>query len=196
MDNILYKVNDDIIMILRIAKNIGWGQITINTIFRILYFVQTLYSFRYKNKKNIFDYYHFTVTLFGPYSDLINRSVAYLESATFIEKKTDGYTINSFPEKGMNQGKFIWIKTVMLMLGKYGENEVFSFVLNDPSYEEAYRTNDINGIISTSSSSKTIKVLTDFKKAFEENLSNFSTISDEQYIEMYFDFIFGQIIQK
>ena len=42
---------------------------------------------------------------------------------------------------------------------------------------------------------ETLLVLNDFKKAFEETLSDTSSISKEEYISLYFDYIFSQIIK-
>ena len=84
----------------------------------------------------------------------------------------------------------------MFMLGKYGEKRLFGFIVNDPSYENASLTNDVDGIDTSSPDSETFKVLQDFKVAFEESLGNeASVISDEKYIELYFEYVFSQIIK-
>ena len=66
----LIKANEDIVTVSTIAKSMGWGSVSEQSFQRILYLVQVLYSFKHE-EDNIFSYYHFTVTTFGPYSDLI-----------------------------------------------------------------------------------------------------------------------------
>ena len=55
---------------------------------------------------------------------------------------------------------------ILLILGKYGESKVFSFIVNDPQYDQAVKAN-INSEINTDLENDTLKVLNDFKKAFE-----------------------------
>ena len=83
LDIKLIRANEDIITVMGIAKSMGWGAISEQTFHRILYLVQVLYTFKHEGE-NIFSYYHFTVTTFGPYSDLIARSLAFLNSSAFI----------------------------------------------------------------------------------------------------------------
>ena len=82
------------------------------------------------------------------------------------------------------------------MLGKYGEKRLFGFIVNDPSYENAALTNNVDGVDTLSSDSETLKVLNDFKNAFEQTLEDTSAISDEKYIEMYFEYVFSEIIKS
>ena len=103
--------------------------------------------------------------------------------------------LNTKKEIPLNQEKVEWLRTVMYMLGKYGEKRLFGFIVNDPSYENASQTNNIDGIDTLSPDSETLKVLKDFKVAFEQSLDDTSSISDEKYIELYFEYVFSEIIK-
>ena len=88
-----------------------------------------------------------------------------------------------------------WIDVIFLILGKYGESKIFSFIINDPQYEQSVKAN-LSSEISTDLENDTLKVLHDFKNAFEKTLVDTSTISKEEYISLYFDYLFSQIISK
>jgi hypothetical protein len=83
----------------------------------------------------------------------------------------------------------------LLILGKYGENKIFSFIVNDPQYDQSVKAN-LNSEINTNPENNTLKVLNDFKKAFEDTLEDTSSISKEEYISLYFDYLFSKIIDK
>ena len=81
-------------------------------------------------------------------------------------------------------------------MGLYGESKIFGFTINDPLYKECIETN-IQKILDTSSlENKTVKVLNDFKSAFEDTLDDVSNISREEYLELYFEYIFSKIITR
>lgn len=190
----LIRANEDIVIVSTIAKSMGWGTVSEQSFQRILYLVQVLYSFKHEGD-NIFAYYHFTATTFGPYSDLIERSLVFLRSSLILREEEGGLILSSRKEISMNQEKVEWLRTVMYMLGKYGEKRLFGFIVNDPSYENASQTNNVDGIDTSSPDSETLRVLKDFKVAFEETLEDTSAISDEKYIELYFEYIFSEIIK-
>ncbi len=190
----LIRANEDIVTVTIIAKSMGWGAVSEQSFHRILYLVQILYSFKHEGE-NIFSYYHFTVTTFGPYSDLIQRSLVFLKSPSILREEEGGLILNSKKKFPLNKDKVEWLKTVMYMLGKYGEKRLFGFIVNDPSYENATQTNNIDGIDTSSPDSETLKVLKDFKVAFEQSIEDTSAISDEKYIELYFEYIFSEIIK-
>ena len=190
----LIRANEDIVTVSTVAKRMGWGAVSEQSFQRILYLVQVLYSFKHEGE-NIFSYYHFTVTTFGPYSDLIERSLVFLKSSSKLREEEGGLVLCSKKEIPLNQEKVEWLRTVMYMLGKYGEKRLFGFIVNDPSYENASQTNNVGGIDTSSADSETIKVLKDFKIAFEQTLDDTSAISDEKYIELYFEYVFSEIIK-
>ena len=128
LENNLIKANEDIVTISTIAKRMGWGAVSEQSFQRILYLVQILYSFKYAGE-NIFFYYHFTVTTFGPYSDLIERSLVFLKSSFNLREEEGGLVLSSKKEIPLNQQKVEWLKTVMYMLGKYGEKRLFGFII-------------------------------------------------------------------
>jgi len=193
----LYYANEDILCITDNVKSIGWESIKEQSLQRIVYLVKVLYSFTHLNE-NIFGYYHFSVSLYGPFSGLIKNSVIYLKSDMFLLDTDDGGVkynrSNSFVWKNVEKEK--WIKTIILILGKYGENRIFGFTINDPLYKEAVENNQVRELDTSSPENRTIKVLNEFKQAFEETLSSTSFIDAEKYLDLYFEYIFSQIINK
>ena len=172
---------------------------------RIIYLSKVFYSFVNKSEPNIMDYYHFTSNVIGPVSSIINKSLVDLESREFIVTENSGIKLNinditldnilDSTFDVVKQERQDWYKTIMLLLGKYGENKVFSFTINDPLYIENIESNSPKEIIFEDNENKTLKVLNSFKEAFEESIEDTSSISREEYLELYFDYIFSQIIK-
>lgn len=192
----LMRANADLMTIIAHARRIGWDSVGMNSLQRIVYLMKVLYAFNHDDE-NEFGYYHFSVSLFGPYSDLVYRSLMFLLSSQRLLGEKDGdISLNSSDGvDSISEGKIKWIDTILLILGKYGESKIFSFIVNDPLYEQSVKANLSSEIITTPEND-TLKVLNDFKKAFEETLTDTSTISKEEYISLYFDYLFGQIIGK
>lgn len=191
----LQMAHSDMMTIISHAKKIGWDPIGMDSLQRITYLLKVLYAFCHEDK-NIFEIYHFNVTVFGPYSDLVFRSLIFLQSSQrLIEESTGNLKIISTDGvDAVSNEEIKWIDCILLILGKYGENKVFSFVVNDPQYNNSVKAN-ISAEINCGSESDTIKTLNDFKLAFEETLEDTTSISKEEYISLYFDFLFSQIIK-
>lgn len=191
----LVKVNIDIMTIVSHAAKLGWETINVNTLQRFIYLLKVLYSFN-SDEKNIFEWYHFNVTTFGPYSELVRRSVVFLLTNRHLEGDYDGEIrmISNVGVDEMSEERINWIETILLILSKYGESKIFSFIINDPLYDTSVKSNQ-SSEIQVTSENETLLVLNDFKKAFEETLSDTSSISKGEYISLYFDYIFSQIIK-
>ena len=192
----LVKVNIDIMTIAAHARKIGWETISVSTLQRFIYLLKVLYSFINSSEKNLFNQYHFNVTTFGPYSELIYRSVVFLLSTRRIEGDMDG-DVKIISKDGvdeMDTERINWINSILLILGKYGENKIFGFIVNDPLYDVSVKSN-LPSEIQVTSENETLLVLNDFKKAFEDTLPDTTSISKEEYISLYFDYIFSQIIK-
>jgi hypothetical protein len=192
----LVKVNIDIMTIAAHARKIGWETISVSTLQRFIYLLKVLYSFINSSEKNLFNQYHFNVTTFGPYSELIYRSVVFLLSTRRIEGDMDG-DVKIISKDGvdeMDTERINWIDSILLILSKYGENKIFGFIVNDPLYDVSVKSN-LPSEIQVTSENETLLVLNDFKKAFEDTLPDTTTISKEEYISLYFDYIFSQIIK-
>lgn len=192
----LMWANAEIMTIVAHAKRIGWDLVSTNTLQRVIYLMKVLYSFCHAGK-NAFGHYHFSVTIFGPYSDLVYKSLAFLLSSQRLLGSLDGevWLYSSDGVDFINEEQQKWIDVILLILGKYGESKVFSFIVNDPQYEQSVKAN-ISSEINIDLENITLSVLQDFKKAFEETLEDTSSISSEEYISLYFDYLFGQIINK
>lgn len=192
----LMLANADIMTIIAHAKRIGWDTISYNSLQRVVYMMKVLYSFNHTDE-NVFGFYHFNVSLFGPYSDLVEKSLTFLlTTQRLLGDKEGDVRLNSIDGVDtMPNEKIKWIDTILLVLSKYGENKIFSFIVNDPQYEQSVKSN-LSSEINTNPENDTLKVLNDFKKAFEETLENTSSISKEEYISLYFDYLFSQIVNK
>lgn len=191
----LVKVNIDIMTIVSHAAKIGWETINVSSLQRFIYLLKVLYSFN-RDEENIFEEYHFNVTMFGPYSELIRRSVVFLLANRHLEGDDDGEIriVSNAGVDEMSEERINWIETILLILSKYGESKIFSFIINDPLYDTSVKSNQ-SSEIQVTPENETLLVLNDFKKAFEETLSDTSSISKEEYISLYFDYIFSQIIK-
>lgn len=192
----LMLANADIMTIIAHAKKNGWDTISYNSLQRVVYMMKVLYSFNHDDE-NVFSLYHFSVSIFGPYSELVDKSLTFLLSSQRLLGDREGdVCLNSMD--GVNavaEDKLKWIDTILLILSRYGESKIFSFIVNDPQYEQSVKAN-INSEINTNPENDTLKVLNDFKRAFEETLEDTSSISKEEYISLYFDYLFSQIINK
>ena len=192
----LMSANADVMTIIAHVKKIGWGSISYNSLQRVVYMMKVLYSFCHR-EPNPFAIYHFSISIFGPYSELIDKSLTFLLSSQRLlgEKDGDVYLNSSDGVDVIEDDKIKWINTILLILGKYGEDKIFSFIVNDPTYDQSVKSN-LASEIDTSHENDTLKVLNDFKKAFEDTLDDTSAISKEEYISLYFDYIFSRIINK
>ena len=191
----LYRANDDIIDLLHLIKNIGWKTIREQSIQRLIYLSKVLYSFVYETNINPYEEYHFSVSVSGPYSELIKRSILDLKVREVIEESQEGdiKLIDNQYKLSENENKIEWLKIIVYIIGLYGESKIFSFTINDPLYKEAVETNSQKEL-NASAENITIKVLKEFKLAFEETLENVSEISKQEYLELYFEYVFGKII--
>lgn len=192
----LNLANADMMTIVAHTKKLGWDKVSCNSLQRMVYLMKVLYAFVHDDE-NVFNIYHFNVSLFGPYSELVQKSLIFLISSQRLLGDWNGdVTLHSFDGvDALADNKIKWIDTVLLIISKYGENKLFSFIVNDPQYEQSVKSN-LSSEISTEPDNDTLIVLEDFKKAFEETLDNVSSISREEYISLYFDYIFSQIIKK
>ena len=192
----LMQANADMMTIIAHAKKMGWDTISCNSIQRIVYMMKVLYAFNHEDE-NVFGLYHFNVSLFGPYSELVDKSLTFLlASQRLLGEREGDILLNSADGvDAMSEEKIKWIDTILLILGKYGESKVFSFIVNDPQYEQSVKAN-LSSEINTDPENDTLNTLNDFKRAFEETLEDTSSISKEEYISLYFDYLFSQIINK
>lgn len=198
--NNLLEVNSDISIILKIINEIGWEEIREASIHRILYLSSVFYTFMKNYKKNAFSKYHFTLTPTGPYSEVIERSLIYLRSREIISRDSENYLkvdLKSLPKLDLKQYKerVDWFKTVIYILGLYGESKIFGFIIQDPQYKDDFLRNSQTEI-DISAQNKSVQTLNAFKKAFEETLDDVSEISHKEYLELYFEYVFSKIIKK
>lgn len=192
----LMSANVDLMTIIAHTKKMGWDSVGSNSLQRIMYLMKVLYAFNHEDE-NVFGLYHFNVSVFGPYSELINNSLTFLLATQRLTGEREGdVRLNSDDGvDAMSDEKIKWIDTVLLILGKYGESKIFSFIVNDPLYDQSVKSNS-DSEIDINPENYTLRVLNDFKSAFEETLEDTSSISKEEYISLYFDYLFGKIIKR
>lgn len=192
----LMSANVDLMTIIAHTKKMGWDSVGSNSLQRIMYLMKVLYAFNHEDE-NVFGLYHFNVSVFGPYSELINNSLTFLLATQRLTGEREGdVRLNSDDGvDAMSDEKIKWIDTVLLILGKYGESKIFSFIVNDPLYDQSVKSNS-DSEIDINPENYTLRVLNDFKSAFEETLEDTSSISKEEYISLYFDYLFSEIIKR
>ena len=192
----LMSANVDLMTIIAHTKKMGWDSVGSNSLQRIMYLMKVLYAFNHEDE-NVFGLYHFNVSVFGPYSELINNSLTFLLATQRLTGEREGdVRLNSDDGvDAMSDEKIKWIDTVLLILGKYGESKIFSFIVNDPLYDQSVKSNS-DSEIDINQENYTLRVLNDFKSAFEETLEDTSSISKEEYISLYFDYLFSEIIKR
>ena len=189
----LMKINEDILGLLLLAKNIGWKKMNKNSIQRIMYLLQVLYSFKHEGT-NIFGNYHFNTTLYGPFSSEIEGSLSYLDSNEMIVVEGGDVMLNTEQKYITSEEKKIeWMRNILLILGKYGEKNVFALTISDPEYENTIMANKTTAIESDNPRNETCKKLQEFKTCFEQTIEDTSKINDDEYLSMYFDYIFSHV---
>lgn len=197
-DEKLFRANDDIAFIAIQLKSIGWMSFNRRSLQRIIYLSKVLYTFAYENDEgNVFDDYDFSVSPYGPQSSLIERSIVFLKSFQFLGLDSSGFlrVVGNFPEDHISVEKKKWIKTIVFILGKYGEERIFGFVVHDPVYNDAVLLNQ-QTTLDASLENRTVQFLNNFKSVFEETLEHTSSISKAEYLDLYFEYIFGKIITQ
>ena len=195
-------ISGDIVCLIELASSIGWEGVRELSIYRILYLSSVLYSFRYPSATNPFiEHYHFSVVPTGPYSDDIKNSIIFLEANEFIEQSKGNIYIpgkNPTPEISRlpnHEIKKQWIKTILLILGVYGESKVYEFVNRDPQYQDNIERNLITEIDVSAANLSTV-ALNQFKASFEETLgSKAERIDSKEYLELYFDYVFSKVLK-
>jgi hypothetical protein len=197
MDTNLAHTNEDVLSVSYYAKEMGWNSIVEPSFQRILYLSKVLYTFIHGNDEPMFGYLHFSAYMNGPYSDLIRNSIIALLSHGEISEKeglisfVKGVELLDMVDKNKKE----WIRSVLLLLGKYGEERIFGFVINDPTFDDAIKSNSTKEL-DMSIESETVKKLQSFKQAFEETVNINDEVDDKKYIDLYFDYVFGQIIRS
>lgn len=194
----LYQANSDIILLLVVSREIAWNNIRENSVHRLMYLTSVLYSFMNIDKDSPFSNYHFSITLSGPYSSLIDNSITNLKTREIINEVEEGIILNTNNISGLysaSEDKREWYQTVVFLLGLYGESKIFGFVIQDPEYKDVFQKNSLKEL-NILSGNETVKVLNQFKKAFEESIDDVSNISHKEYLELYFEYVFSRIIKK
>lgn len=197
----LLLINSDIYMILKISKKIGWESLKSLTIKRILYLSNVLYTFIYgSDQKNIFGYYNFIYTQYGPDTDL-ESSFKFLLSNSYIIKdiKTDEYSLGIYEIEGITsqiefKEHYDWFETIIYILATYGEEKIYDFIFRDPEYHAAFESN-LKKELNIEKNNETVKTLNKFRADFEQE-SNIKNITPLAYLKLYFEYIFTMLIKK
>jgi hypothetical protein len=197
------SINIDICILLESCQKIGWKHLKKESIHRILYLINVLFSFKYEDENNPFyDSYEFSIDLNGPHCLEIERSLLFLETNEVIGVEEDSYflisknipKINTAPDYNLRNE---WIKTIVYILGVYGENKIYDFVFEDPEYQYKLLANNSNSL-NLDSNNETTQSLKSFKEAFENSLSadiDIKSIDNQKYLTLYFDYVFSKIIK-
>lgn len=193
----LRLVSSDVYIIIKEMKEIGWLSIRQVSINRILYFASILYSFIFPNKENIFEKnYHFKVTLRGPEISEVDNALINLECNEYIIHTEAGYAINN---KKSNLEYIItekqsWLENIAYIVGLYGEDKLYDFIFRDPEYRNSIAANKLYNL-NIGTENDTIIFLNIFKGEFEKKLDKNIKFDNRKYLELYFEYVFGQILK-
>jgi hypothetical protein len=201
MNNELVETSSDIIRLFNVAKSVGWVSLRENSIYRIMYMASVIYGFRYPD--SIFQgSYNFSVQMSGPHSKQIKDAITYLETNDILEHIEDNYSElvlvqSNTPDVSIDMNddkKTSWFKSIMYIIGVYGESKIYEFIIRDPEYRNSVLSNAPR-VIDLGSSNKTVATLNDLKGGFEKNdKQRLSKLSDERYLELYFEYVFSRIL--
>lgn len=198
-----YLIYCDIIAILKYAESIQWKEVRKNSIYRIIYLSSVLYSFKHPELENPFTNYKFSIDITGPYDSNIAAGIDFLLKDDYIKRTLgdDVFSIGTNSSESVfnieiTQERFAWLKQVMYILGIYGEDKIYDFIFRDPEYQTKIKSNTQKGL-NIDINNETVNTLKKFQQAFEESLSaEFSKLSSQEYLELYFEYIFSKILKR
>ncbi|ACS98970.1 hypothetical protein [Paenibacillus sp. JDR-2] len=200
---LIFRVNGDVTSILSSGEEIGWDSISEYSIHRILYISSVLYRFRFEELSfNPFEEdYDFSVSLRGPYSDIVPYSLKYLQANKYIfinEKGEYLLSTRELPDMSLMpnyQERSSWLEAVIYILGIYGEEKIYDFVFRDPQYQDNLQRNSIKEI-NIKEGNKTELTLMKMKDAFEKTLGKAALeLNNKRYLDMYFEYVFSKILR-
>ena len=194
-------VSGDIVSCFLSGKSIGWDGISEVSLNRIIYFAAVLFKFMFSEQKNIFEEdYEFSITLRGPEAPIINNAIIHLQSNEVISKKGSEYFLdvvdNDFTKNlPYFEEKKSWIEDIVYLMGVYGEDKLYDFIFRDPEYKTNLKSKTFK-LLNLGGDNYTIRYLELFKADFERTLLQQSfKLSNKQYLELYFEFVFGKILK-
>ncbi|MEK5435243.1 MULTISPECIES: hypothetical protein [Paenibacillus] len=198
----IYRVNGDILATLTTGEDLAWGAMNELSIQRILYISSILFSFRFENKYNPYEIdYDFSVSLRGPFSDVVPFSIKFLLANKFIiinendEIELAGRELPDMTSMPYYTERKEWIETIIYILGIYGEEKIYDFVFRDPQYQDNLQRNSMKEI-NLKSGNKTELTLRRLKAAFEGTLGKSALeLDNKKYLEMYFEYVFSKILR-
>ena len=195
----------DIINALNISNEVGWHGLKDFNLHRIMYISSVLHSIKNEDNRLFKKLYDFDVSLRGPYSSDIKKSLDYLIAREIITKLNDELSIDN--KKILSEMSKLeqfnievlerkeWISIVIHIIAKYGESKIYDFVFRDPEYQNNIKRNS-SFLLNISEGNKTEESIMQMKKAFENVLgSEAEMLSNKKYLELYFDFVFSKIIK-
>ena len=194
------KKSEDIYQLMKKLSSIGWKSIRESSINRIMYLSAVLYSFRYPNEDNILqNQYRFSVTLSGPEDADIENALINLLSNDVIKQTEEGYQICSGAEFSLNESfdekKSEWFDDIAYIIGIYGEDKIYDFIFRDPEYRKTLQGNSVYNL-NIGCDNATVLFLNSFKDAFEEKIQKQEdALDNRQYLELYFEYVFGKILR-
>ena len=201
---------EDILLVFEHSTKNNWKAISTKTIIRILYFSIAFNKFfNQTNPIPFSDTYDFYIDTSGLNMNDISFLLAEFEHNSLVKKtnineyildtNNPNYLeiINESYKRNLFQEKSKWISIVISILAIYGEESIYEFIFRDPEFLMKYKSQD-NHNIDISNESETFKILYKFKSAFELELKKRDkrNLSTQQYINLYFDYVFSTIIKK
>lgn len=196
---IMEKSKDIYLLMIKINK-IGWDAIKKSSINRVIYLSAILYTFRYPEDDNIFeDRYNFSVNISGPEDADIEKALINLESNEVITHTEEGYALSGNNKEVITTEETEklenWFEDIAYIIGRYGEERIYDFIFRDPEYRNSYKSNSPYNL-NISNQNDTVAFLNTFKKAFEDKIvDDKEVLTNREYLEMYFEYVFGKILR-
>lgn len=195
----LLEANLDVIRLFKSSKTIGWSDLKEQSIYRILYLSSVLYSFMFPGE-HFKEGYDFTVDMSGPYSKGLRDALSFLVSNDILSLKDNKeYELTKSSDLDLSNSseqkrKMTWLKTILYILGTYGEKKVYEFVIRDPEYRANIESNSLQSL-NTDDANRTIDFLNSIKRQFEKKLAEENTQPDKsKYLELYFEYVFAKVL--
>lgn len=198
-------VREHVLMIIKIARLLGWSEINESMIHWSLYLVHILHLF--SEEKPFYDkVYTFiieeenqNVLDIGPKCNLITDSIQWLLLNKYISEDNNSYCIsdlgNELLENPIDQFDYEWIELVINLESMYGESKLLNYIFLDQEFRIKYYS-QLTDLEVSNSENETIKFLKEFQNVFDKNKSPDKELSKKEYLVLYFDYLFSRIIKN
>jgi len=197
-----FVIYGHIMTLYREAKKNSWASIKRSSVFRSLYLSSVLYSFAFEDVDNPFAIYKFSIDRNGPYEKDVSDALEFLVKDDYLEFEQDGgsdvFRLGSHPIpefETAETNEYDWIKLIVDILNIYGEDKIYEFIFRDPEYRRGVQS-DTPKTLTVNPQNESVRFLKQFEQAFEESISGANYYDKQEYLKLYFEFLFSKILNK